>query len=87
MGVLSFMASLTKDMLNDECIRHACEVRKAILSNDYRAFFKLYRKAPNMSAYLMDFYADKMRRQALEIMLAAYRPSVPVDYLNELLVV
>jgi len=85
-NVLAFLQELSKEKREEACVQHACEVRKAILTNDYRAFFQLYRRAPNMSSYLMDFYVDKMRKAALNIICTAYRPSVSVAYLTDLLV-
>ncbi len=86
MGLLTFLSELSKEMRADPCIKHACEVRRAVLSNDYSLFFQLYRNAPNMSAYLMDFYLDRMRTIALEIICTAYRPSVSPSFLQELMV-
>ena len=62
------------------CSRHSLEVVKSVTHNDYRAFFKLYQSAPHMSAYLMDFLVKRMREKAYERIIAAYRPTICVEY-------
>jgi SAC3 family protein LENG8/THP3 len=62
---------------------HALQVVTAVTGNDYRAFFRLYDSAPNMSAYLMDFLVKRMRDGAYERIVAAYRPSVSVEHFRE----
>jgi hypothetical protein len=65
--------------------RHALEVVKAVVHNDYRAFFKLYESAPHMSAYLMDFLVKRMRERAYERIITAYRPTICVEHFREAL--
>ena len=62
------------------CSRHSLEVVKSVVHNDYRSFFKLYQSAPHMSAYLMDFLVKRMREKAYERIIAAYRPTICVEY-------
>jgi len=42
-------------------------MRKAYSCDNYEVFFKLYKKAPNMSPYLVDIFVDKIRLKALKI--------------------
>lgn len=65
--------------------RHALKVVKAVIHNDYRAFFKLYESAPHMSAYLMDFLVKRMRDKAYERIISAYRPTISVEHFREAL--
>lgn len=65
--------------------RHAIQVVKAVIHNDYRAFFKQYESAPHMSAYLMDFLVKRMRDKAYERITAAYRPTISVEHFREAL--
>ena len=51
--------------------------------SNYCLFFKLYRSAPAMGAYLMDYCVDRLRKAALNIMTKAFRPIVPVAAVNE----
>jgi SAC3 family protein LENG8/THP3 len=61
---------------------HAFRVVSAVLTNDYRSFFRLYRTAPHLSAYVMDFLVKRVRDEALECVLAAYRPFVSVEHIR-----
>lgn len=60
--------------------RHAALVVKAVTHNDYHAFFRLYEKAPHLSAYLMDFLVKRVRMGAYKCIIAAYRPTISVEY-------
>jgi SAC3 family protein LENG8/THP3 len=60
--------------------RHSLEVMKSVVHSDYHAFFKLYESAPHLSAYLMDFLVKRMREKAYERIIAAYRPTICVEY-------
>ena len=46
-------------------IQHSLKVRAAVDDNNYVSFFKLYLNAPNMGAYIMDSFVEKLRIQAL----------------------
>eukprot|EP00536_Pseudo-nitzschia_multiseries_P005541 jgi/Psemu1/190754/e_gw1.104.56.1 len=66
-------------------VRHALSVVKAIIHDDYLAFFRLYDSAPNMSAYLMDFLVRRVRNVAYARIVAAYRPTISTEGLREAL--
>jgi hypothetical protein len=66
-------------------LRHALRVVKAVMHNDYQAFFRLYESAPHLSAYLMDFLVRRVRNNAYERIIAAYRPTVSVEHFREAL--
>lgn len=63
-------------------VAHALAVHRALLSDNFTAFFRLYVGAPNMSAYLMDLFLDQVRRAAYRILAKACRPSVPLAWLQ-----
>jgi hypothetical protein len=65
--------------------RHALQVVKAVVHNDYRAFFRLYESAPHLTAYLMDFLVKRVRDAAYERIVRAYRPTISVEYFREAL--
>ncbi|GFO23676.1 leukocyte receptor cluster member 8 homolog [Plakobranchus ocellatus] len=77
------LASLTTDCRKDECIKHALDVRIAWSLNNYHKFFKLYENAPKMSGYLMDWFIDRVRKSALKLIIKAYRPTLPIEFLQK----
>ncbi|CAO1944513.1 unnamed protein product [Urochloa humidicola] len=83
--LFSLMASLPKEAKKDATVRHALEVRSAVLSGNYVLFFKLYKVAPNLNSCLMDLYAERMRFEAIKCMSKSYRPTVPVRYAAQVL--
>lgn len=64
---------------------HAQSVVLSVIHSDYRTFFRLYKNAPNLSAYLMDFLVLRVRQSAMERMLAAYRPTLSMEQIRETL--
>ena len=63
---------MTKEDKEDECVKHALEVRSAWALNNYHRFFKLYLNAPKMAGYLLDKFVDRIRQQALKGAIRAY---------------
>jgi SAC3 family protein LENG8/THP3 len=49
---------------HSSCATHAVSVVRALDDHDFRTFFRLYRSAPHMSAYLMDFLVKRTCRRA-----------------------
>lgn len=68
----TILAALTPEDKIDECIQHALKVRSAWWLGNFHAFFKLYRKAPRMSAFLMDWFVARERKMALKFMIKSY---------------
>ena len=66
-------------------VRHALNVVKAIMHNDYLAFFRLYESAPHMSAYLMDYLVRRVRNVGYVRIIAAYRPTISTERFREAL--
>lgn len=66
------LASLTADSRKDECIKHALAVRAAWALNNYHSLFRLYKSAPKMSGYLMDWFAERARKIALKAIVKSY---------------
>ncbi|BFI21799.1 SAC3 family protein LENG8/THP3 [Marchantia polymorpha subsp. ruderalis] len=79
--LLSSMARLSRDARKDEAVKHALAVRAALASGNYTSFFKLYRTAPNLSPFLMEIHAEKMRFEAVKCMARSYRPSLPITFI------
>jgi hypothetical protein len=61
-------------------VRHALKVVKAVMHEDYPAFFRLYDSCPHLSAYFMDFLVRRVRKNAYQRIVAAYRPSLSVEH-------
>ncbi|KAF0923865.1 hypothetical protein E2562_007720 [Oryza meyeriana var. granulata] len=83
--LLSSLASLSKQTKQDEAVRHALAVHSAVSSGNYVLFFKLYKQAPNLNSCLMDLYVERMRFEAVKCMSKSYRPTIPVEYVAQIL--
>lgn len=66
------MAGLTEGEKKDECVKFSLKLRAAWSLSNYHRFFKLYRTAPKMAAYLVDWFADRERKQAMRAMLKGF---------------
>eukprot|EP00826_Nyctotherus_ovalis_P003231 TRINITY_DN10650_c0_g1_i4.p1 TRINITY_DN10650_c0_g1~~TRINITY_DN10650_c0_g1_i4.p1 ORF type:complete len:230 (-),score=61.10 TRINITY_DN10650_c0_g1_i4:85-774(-) len=64
-------------------IKHALRVVNALDSNNYRVVFKEYRRAPNMSGYLMDLFIERLRVFALQTISVAYMMGVDVKFVAD----
>jgi hypothetical protein len=65
---------------SNEAVNHALKVRRAVQLNNYHQFFLLYKTTPNMGNYILDLMIDNFRLQALQKIVRAYKPSVPLDF-------
>ncbi|XP_051121214.1 SAC3 family protein A [Andrographis paniculata] len=83
--LLSAMSRLSADAKKDEAVKHALAVRSAVTSGNYVMFFRLYKSAPNLNAFLMDVSVEKMRYAAVKCMSRSYRPTLPVSYISRIL--
>ncbi|KAI4384451.1 hypothetical protein MLD38_002607 [Melastoma candidum] len=83
--LLSLMSRLSSDAKQNDAVRHALAVRRAVTSGNYVMFFRLYKTAPNMNSCIMDQYADKMRYRAVTCICKSHRPTVPVSYIAQVL--
>ncbi len=68
----SAIASLDKDAHKDEAVKYCLKLRSAWALNDYSKFFKLYKAAPKMTGYLIDWFIDRERKGALNLIVKAY---------------
>lgn len=64
------------------CCKHALKVVNAVNCENYHAFFRLYESAPRMSPYLMDFLLQRVRDLSFGRMVASYRPSLSLSFLQ-----
>eukprot|EP01114_Cavostelium_apophysatum_P014610 TRINITY_DN3828_c0_g1_i1.p1 TRINITY_DN3828_c0_g1~~TRINITY_DN3828_c0_g1_i1.p1 ORF type:complete len:329 (+),score=78.97 TRINITY_DN3828_c0_g1_i1:42-1028(+) len=72
------------DSLDDpeSILVHSMEVLRALQVDDYRKFFKLYKRAPKHSKYLMRTKVDEIRCDALRAFAKAYRPTLQTEYIE-----
>ncbi|KAG7166445.1 Leukocyte receptor cluster member 8-like 1 [Homarus americanus] len=83
LDITSLLAGLTMEQKQDECIGFSLKLRAAWSLGNYHRFFRLYRTAPKMAGYLVDWFADRERKQALRAMLKGYRPgSLEVSFIR-----
>lgn len=74
------LASLKPEARSHEAVAHALKIRQAVQSDNYATFFRLYQRTPNMGNYILDLMLDNYRLQALQRMVRAYKPSLPLDF-------
>ncbi|XP_047027146.1 leukocyte receptor cluster member 8 [Helicoverpa zea] len=72
---------LSKEDRENECIKHALQTRCAWATGNLHKFFLLYKTAPLMAGYLMDWFVERERKQYLKYIIKSYRQSVPVDFI------
>jgi hypothetical protein len=83
---LELMLILKKLSLKEKqnkAIKHALRVINALDNNNYRIVFKEYKSAPNMSAYLMDLFIDRLRVFALQTISIAYMMGVEIKLIAD----
>ncbi|XP_034235904.1 leukocyte receptor cluster member 8 homolog [Thrips palmi] len=76
------MAALSPEAKQNECIAHALAMRSAWWLGNYHKFFRLYRTAPKMAGFLVDWFADRERRAAIKIMIKSYRQLLPISFVT-----
>jgi len=83
LDIMSALSVLSEEEKKDESICHVIKFRDAWSQGNYMRFFKLHSTAPKMAGYLIDWFIDRERKQALTTMIKAYRVGIPVDYVRE----
>lgn len=66
-------------------VRHALGVAAAVSADNAARFFALYRSAPNLGSYLMDWLADGLRARALAALCKGARPTLPLAFVVRVL--
>jgi hypothetical protein len=81
---LFFPASTLQDA-HDPHVSHALQVLRALATDDYTAFFRLYRIAPAMGRALMDMHVQELRFSTLCLFVASFKPTLEVSFLARVL--
>lgn len=68
-GLQIILRKLTQN--TDEVVEHALKVRKAWANCKYFELFKLYKNAPKMSSFVMDWFINRERKKALKRLIKA----------------
>lgn len=79
------LRSIKQSQRDDPAIAHALAFRSAWAQGNYCKLFQLYKSAPLMAGHLIDWFIDRERKSALRTILKAYRPSIGIDYISNLL--
>eukprot|EP00949_MAST-11_sp_MAST-11-sp1_P003099 g3099.t1 len=83
----ALLRELDTATLQSRAVCHALQVREAVSTSDYSKFFRLLSAAPHMSRKLVSLFSGKIRHEGARLIAAAYRPSVPVSFIEETLAV
>lgn len=70
--MISALSGLQKGEKDDTCVSFALAFRSAWSLNNYHRIFKLYKKAPKMTGYVIDMFLKRERITALKIMINGY---------------
>lgn len=63
---------LSKEDRETECVKHALQTRCAWATGNMHKFFILYKSAPLMAGYLMDWFVERERKQYLKYIIKSY---------------
>lgn len=62
------ISPLTLQQKNQVFVKQALEIQRALTTNNYHKFFRLFLNAHNMGGYILDHLVERERVNALVIM-------------------
>lgn len=79
---------LSKDEMKHDLISHSLKVRNAWSLGNYYLMFKLFKESPvdSLSSCIMKWFLPRERKVALRKIFKAYRPTVPLEFIQRSLV-
>lgn len=69
---MTAMKSLSKEEKADPCISFSLKVRSAWGLGNFHNFFALYKNAPLMTGYLIDWFIERERKNYLKCVIKRY---------------
>jgi hypothetical protein len=66
-------------------VQHALAVLAASAAGNFARLFSLYRSAPNMGAYIIEWTAHNTRISALMALSKSVKPTIPLSFLTRML--
>ncbi|CAG9315436.1 unnamed protein product [Blepharisma stoltei] len=66
-----------------EEIKHALALKSSLIHGNYHQVFRLRKIAPNMGAYMIDMFLQKLRKFSLLKIFKSYMPNVPLDFVSQ----
>ncbi|KAG5876144.1 hypothetical protein JTB14_021077 [Gonioctena quinquepunctata] len=83
LDIMTIMQSLSKEEKSDDCISFALKLRSAWGSGNFHKFFSLYRLAPLMTGFLVDWFIERERKSYLNCIIKSYRQNVSTTFVMQ----